>query len=73
MTNDEIMNNTMATTSDYLTRSIQTIDELHGAGFAMENPQILAAFIQSAITLRGWQNITSKLDYVANSMQLSRR
>jgi hypothetical protein len=73
MTPEEIMNNTMTTTSDYLTRSIQTLDDLHGAGFAMDNPQILGAFIQSAITLRGWQNITGKLDYVANSMQVSRR
>jgi hypothetical protein len=60
----------MSLTTRYFEAATVEIDKTHGEGFAMEHPQILAAFVQSALAIKTGELLAYRIESVANSVQL---
>jgi hypothetical protein len=62
---------TMSLTSRYFEAATSEIDKTHGVGFAMEHPQILAVFVQSALTIKTGELLANRIESVENAINLS--
>ena len=62
----------MSLTTRYFEAATSEIDKTHGEGFAMEHPQILAAFLQTALTIKTGEILGNRIESVANAISLQR-
>jgi hypothetical protein len=58
----------MSLTTRYFEAATSEIDKTHGEGFSMEHPQILAAFVQAALTIKTGELLAYRIESVANSV-----
>lgn len=68
----ELMNQSMMTAHDYMNHAQQDIDTIFGVGFAAKNPELIAAYMQTAAldfaTTFGLQGIQEGLARIAETL-----
>lgn len=71
-TAQELMRRAMMTAHDYMTHAETDIDAHFGAGFARQNPALIAAYMQAAAldfaATFGLQGVAGSIDHVADAI-----
>jgi len=63
------INDAMNTTHNYFEAAKNTLDGVHGEGWAIEHPEILTAFMQTAVMLRTGEILAARIETVSNVIQ----
>ncbi len=70
---DTLMNQASDSTTVYLRRAKSEIDSIFGDGYAIKNPQLIAAFIQAAATDMSGATIAKVLGHALQELSSSIR